>query len=780
MIGAVVARPRHCALGLLALGLASGAALPSAVLAGAVALLGLGVGCALGGRRRAAGVALLCVAALVAGAAGGSARVQALEQTRLPTDFGHAVSERVILLEARRLRAFGQRTAVARLRGERIVLRAGARVRWPAAEVGAELWVRGGLAAPDRVATATRAHAVLRLEAVAVTGRRRGGVLGVVDGVRVRAQRALDQDLPPGLAALLRGMVLGQDADMPEAMREEFRASGLAHLTAASGQNVMLLAALALACGTLAGLGLRGRLGCALALVLVYVPLAGAGPSIQRAGIMGAAGIIAALAGRPAARWYAVLLAAVVTLGLDPRAWSDIGWQLSFAAVIALLAIAPPLRDRLVARGSPRGLAEATAVTLAATLATAPLLALHFDRVSLVSLPANVLVAPAVAPIMWLGMLSAAVGQFAPAVSAWFDALAGLPLAFVAWLARAAAGLPGASVPASVGTVTVLCGALCVVLAGGHRRLACTPPARWVAARIPAVGPTRRGPRRVVLALAGLAGVWFALGSAIPAPAPPGALRVTFLDIGQGDATLVQHGRAAMLFDAGPPDGPILRRLREQGVRRLDVLVLTHSSTDHDGGLAAVLKEMPVGLLVDGRDGQRTPGAEAAVREARARGVRSIRSEAGLMLRAGPITVRVLWPPSRPATPPGVAAAPPGEDANLRATVAEVRDGPTRVLLPADAESDVLSGLDLPRVDAYKVSHHGSRDEGLAPVLQRLAPAVAVVSVGRGNLYGHPVASTLGALRTAGAEVLRTDQDGTVRLDFPPGGGRPQVTRDVR
>jgi len=530
-----------------------------------------------------------------------------------------------------------------------------------------------------------------------------------------------------------------------------------------------------------------------LALVALYVPLAGAGPSIQRAGIMGAAGLVAALAGRPAARWYAVLLAAVATLALDPRAWSDIGWQLSFAAVIALLGLAVPLRDRLTGRGLPRGLAEATSVTLAATLATAPLLALHFDRVSVVSLPANVLAAPAVAPVMWLGMLAAAVGQIAPSASVWLDALAGLPLAYIAWIARVAAGAPGATLSVSVLTTSVACLALALALAGGPRRLAGTRLGRSVLARAPAARTAGAPWRpRAMLAATVLGGVLIALARASPPPPPPDALRVTFLNIGQGDATLVQHGPSAMLFDAGPPDGPILERLKERGVRRLDVLVLTHTSTDHDGGLAAVLREMPVALLVDGRDGHRTLGGEAAVREALNRQVRTVRSEAGLTLRAGPIAVRLLWPPPPSpgsaaalaiAAPPGAEASPrgaePAEDPNLRATVAELRDGNARVLLPADAESDVLSTLDLTRVDAYKVSHHGSRDLGLAPVLQRLAPAVSVISVGRGNRYGHPVASTLDTLRTAGAEVLRTDRDGTVQLDFPPAGGPPRITRDA-
>ena len=117
-------------------------------------------------------------------------------------------------------------------------------------------------------------------------------------------------------------------------MREDFQRSGLAHLLAVSGQNVMLLALLVLAAGALLGAGLRARLLTALALIAVYVPLAGAGPSIQRAGVMGAAGLVAALAGRPASRWYALGLAAAVTLALNPRAAGEPGWQLSFAAVV--------------------------------------------------------------------------------------------------------------------------------------------------------------------------------------------------------------------------------------------------------------------------------------------------------------------------------------------------------------------------------------------------------------------------------------------------------------
>src|SRR5262249_46505640 len=159
----------------------------------------------------------------------------------------------------------------------------------------------------------------------------------------------------------------------------------LAHLVAASGQNVMLLAALVLAICAAIGVGLRARLVLVLAMIAVYVPLAGAGPSIQRGGGLGGAGVGAGLAGRPRAPRHALLVAARVTLALTPHAVEDVGWQLSFAAVIAILLLATRLREGLAHRGLPAGLAEATSLTAAATLGTAPLIAAHFGQASLVT-----------------------------------------------------------------------------------------------------------------------------------------------------------------------------------------------------------------------------------------------------------------------------------------------------------------------------------------------------------------------------------------------------------
>ncbi len=797
--------PRHVALAAIVAGLLAGPRSPAALAAGAFVVL-------------LAHDALLAIAALVAllaGAWASDARLAALDRTALQPLLGQEVTVRATLLEHPRTRTFGVRVAALTLRtgagrGERVVLRAAAHVPLPAgAEPGVELAVKGRLKPLtefDEHERRRNAHALLQAETVTATGRRRAGLLGALDAVRSRTERALTSGVPPPQGALARGMVLGQDGALTDDVREDFRVTGLAHLVAASGSNVLLLATLVLAIGTVAGLGLSARLWLATALVVAYVPLAGAGPSIQRAGVMGVAGLVAALAGRPSSRWYALLLAAALTLAWNPRAAEDPGWQLSFAAVLAMLALVPPLCAWLRGRNVPRGLAEALAVTLAATLGTAPLIALHFERLSLVSLPVNLLAAPAVAPVMWLGTIAGSIAQVAPSLAAPFAQLAALPLAYLTWLADRGAALPHAELeigsPGPIGVVVAYAAAAAGLIA--WRRIAARPDSR-------AADGIRRVPARArrIMGCAGLALLAAAVAAGLLAsrpPAPPRDLTVSFLDIGQGDATLIQHGDAAVLVDSGPPEGPILERLREAGVRRLDLLVVTHAALDHDGSAAAVMDAMPIELVLDGEEATSataaaaTPGAgpepsgaaPAAGAAAPAGGapataaaaapvgpfgaraaepvallaarhhIHHERSDAGQVIRVGPIELRVLWPRRDPP-------AAPGAEPNDRATVLHVRDGDFDLLLSADAESNALGGIDLPVVEAMKVPHHGSDDPGLPELLERLRPHVAVVEVGRRNLYGHPTPGTLQALAAAVPVVRRTDRDGTVRLRIDNG-----------
>src|ERR1700760_4875492 len=238
--------------------------------------------------------------------------------------------------------------------------------------------------------------------------------------IRARAEAGLGEGMPPREAALARGFVLGDDDELDQGTKEDFIRAGLSHLTAVSGENVTLLALLAMPILAAFGVPLRERLLWTIGLIAVYVPLAGSGPSIQRAGVMGAIGLFATLQGRRTSRLYALALAAVMTLAIDPSVAGNVGWQLSFAAVLGILLLASPVRGWLLARlgrgARPwrRALAEGIAITVAATLATAPLIAYVFEEISLTSLAANVLALPAVAPAMWLGVVSAGLGPIPP------------------------------------------------------------------------------------------------------------------------------------------------------------------------------------------------------------------------------------------------------------------------------------------------------------------------------------------------------------------------------
>jgi competence protein ComEC len=254
---------------------------------------------------------------------------------------------------------------------------------------------------------------------------------------------------------------------------------------------------------------------------------------------------------------------------------------------------------------------------------------------------------------------------------------------------------------------------------------------------------------------------------ALPRPpgAPPRHFTVTFLDVGQGDATLIQApGARAALVDGGPPGAGIVSKLRARGVERLHLVVLTHAQEDHQGGLEEVVSRLPVGILLDGGHPRDGPAHRRIVTLARSRGARVIAAAAGQRFRlGGPLRLDVLAPPA------GLDPRP-GEDPNARAAVLHVSYGALDVLLPADAESDVTGALPLPRVEVLKVAHHGSEDEGLRGLLERLRPAAAVIPVGAPNRYGHPHPATLAALRAGGSRVYRTDRDGDVSVTAGPGG----------
>ncbi|HWA54337.1 MAG TPA: ComEC/Rec2 family competence protein [Solirubrobacterales bacterium] len=598
--------------------------------------------------------------------------------------------------------------------------------------------------------------------------------LGHREQIHARAERALGSGMPDREAELARGFVLGDDEHVDAATVEDFRRAGLSHLLAVSGQNVALLALLIMPLLAALGMPLRTRLVWILAAIAVYVPLAGGSPSIVRAGVMGALGLLATLAGRRGSRLFALLVAAVVTLAIDSHIAADVGWQLSFAAVLGILALARPLRRAIGARIGGRGwhgaLAEGAAVTVAATLATAPLIAFHFEALSTTTLLANLLALPAVAPAMWLGMLVSIGAQLPGFPAAIPNALAATLLAYVAEVARWCGRPDWAYLRIHLGLAGLIASYVLLAMAAlgtpalaRRRRIAALRSAGPAQERCNALGfsedrKTLHRDRRwaLGLALVLLAGLMAFVGSrpSGQATVPVHGLRVTVLDVGQGDAILLQPADGdPVLVDGGPPGDGLAAKLRDTGVDALGLVVVTHEQSDHAGGVEELLGRFPVGALLGARLGRELRA------EAEAVGAHPTGLAAGDTVSSGGLRLEVLWPPAE------LLAAPLGAaDPNTQALVLLARWREFTMLLTADAEAGEVP-IDPGPLDVLKVAHHGSDDPGLGALLDRTRPSLAVISVGEGNPYGHPTPGTLAELAAHEIVTLRTDETGNIEID---------------
>ena len=571
----------------------------------------------------------------------------------------------------------------------------------------------------------------------------RGGVPGLGDRFRDRIERAVGRGCDGVRRALVLGVVLGEDEGLPDSVRESFRASGLAHLLAVSGQNVAFIAGGIYGIGWLLRMSRYLRELLTIGAIVAYVLAVGWQPSVVRAGVAGMLVSLAWLLARPRDRWHFLAVGALVLLAWTPATLLEPGFQLSFAAVAGIFVGVPWLRTTLEGYPVPRSAADALAIALVCGLATAPIVLFHFGQAPLYTVPANVLAFPVVPVVLGLGLLAAAAEPVSPEAATALAWLAGWAAAWIELVARLIAALPGAQIDTRTALI-----------------LAATALGAWGVLRY---GRKRIDPRArpvFALALVGLVAIvaagWWA---ARPAPAwtEPAGLRVTFLDVGQGDAIFLETRSARILVDQGPPEADVAGQLAGMGVRSLSALVLTHPQRDHVGGAADVINRLRVGVVLDPQLAATSPDHEEALAVARERGVPIRLVREGSEFRAGGLVLRVLWPSDA-----GLAS----EDPNLNATVLAASFGELDVLLPADAESDVTSRLHLGSYEILKVAHHGSEDPGLDEELRDLRPELAVISAGRDNDYGHPRPETLAALATVpGLAVYRTDVHGRVVVE---------------
>lgn len=545
---------------------------------------------------------------------------------------------------------------------------------------------------------------------------------------------------------LLRGLVVGDTGGIDDQLSDDARTTGLTHLVAVSGSHVAVVCGLVVV--LLRRFGPRfAAAGAGLTLVGLIV-LVGPQPSVLRAALMGAVGMLAVFVGRERAALPALSASVVALLLVDPALAFSFGFALSVQATAGLVLLASGWTKALCRKGVPRGWAQLLVVPVAAQLATAPVIAALTGAVSLVSVPANIAAAAAVGPALIVGLVCCAVGPWWPAGGRGLARIDGPLVGWITGVAHRLARLPEATVAWSAGIGGVL--VLAVILVVGMLGLR-----------------SRR------IRLGAIAAACGALLAVVPIKiASPGwplaGWLLTACEVGQGDGMVLSTGEpgTAVVVDTGPDPALMDACLDRLGVTTIPLLVLTHLHADHVGGLTGVLTGRTVAAVAVGPDREPAPAWHDVNADAAGAGVPMIEVHPGWQWAQGDLALTVLGP----------AAAYHGTDSdpNNDSVVMMAVDRGVRILMTGDIEKPAQQALldahlDL-RADVLKEPHHGSA-KVLSEFLAAVDPQVSVIGVGAGNDYGQPSPTALNELADLGVStVLRTDLDGDAQVGIGSGG----------
>jgi competence protein ComEC len=591
--------------------------------------------------------------------------------------------------------------------------------------------------------------------------------------------------MPEPQAALTQGMLLGIRYNIPDDIKYEFAQTGTAHLLAISGLHLSIVAGILLSIG----IWLFGKkrfiyIWLALGIIWLYAILTGLHPPIVRGAIMASLFLSAELLGRQRTAATSLAFAAAVMVGIDPEILFDAAFQLSVLAMAGLIFITPPLREwgqRLVGAAlGEKGLAVSLAsivsdgfsVTLAATIAVWPLIAHYFGVVSLVGPLVTFLALPALPAIIISGAAAGLVGLAFVPLAQGIGWIAWLFNSYLLFIVGGFATLPISSVEVGSVSPAFIAVYYCVLViivwlvrgrgdkakhwlrtgASRSSRLIYRLPWRWVI------------PPLVILA---------ALVSAAAITLPDNELHVSFLDIGQGDAILIQRGSQQVLIDGGPSPQTLMGELSDRMPfwdRTIELVVLTHPDDDHISGLVEVLERYRVEQVLypdlEALDDFNDPLSlyqrwEELIEE---KGIACTAARAGEEIElGGGVTMTVLNPP---------ATLLEGTDSDVNNNSAVLRLGLGRVsfLFTGDimweAEFGLIArGAGLSSI-VLKVAHHGSNTSTTADFLAAVSPCAAVISAGKGNPYGHPRDEVLERLEANPdiGNIFRTDEQGTIEF----------------
>ncbi len=569
--------------------------------------------------------------------------------------------------------------------------------------------------------------------------------------VRSVLNTAVHRALPQSSAGIVAGLLLGERGGIEEDILHDFSSAGIIHVLAVSGLHVGFIMLIIYIAGSFFNLPRSALLVISLLGVWAFALVTGMKPPVFRASLMATLFVIAMIRDKRADALNLLSFAALVILALRPGDLYSVGFQLSFAAVAGIVLLHPffeqrirkiSLIDRAYAHALPRWTLSLMIVSLSAQLGTLPVSAWHFGSFSLVGMLANLFAIPLVFVAVATAFVMLIASAFWPGAAAVFAATVHVVITLVVELAAVMARLPFAAVEGWYPDfpLIVLYGlVLFWLLAGSGRIRFYTLLAMLLVLNFRVWAPVLSGSARL--------------------------LEVAVLDVGQGDAIVVRSptGRA-MLIDAGPAfadvsagERHVVPFLQRQGIRQLDVVVVTHPHLDHFGGLFAVAETIPLGKVVFADTGYASPVFRNLLSFLNFRNVPiQIARRGDLLDELDPVLGMILAPPEDLAVL--------DKHLNNASIVLKLMYGRTAFLFTGDAEERAerrVSGYGgFLRAAVLKAGHHGSRTSSTPAFLSRAQPEIAVFSAGAFNKYGHPDPGILARYRAVGASIHRTDLQG--------------------
>lgn len=536
--------------------------------------------------------------------------------------------------------------------------------------------------------------------------------------------------------SLVPGLVVGDTSLQNNEFKEQMQKVGLSHLTAVSGANFVLVASFLLWLLQFMVKKLKHRLIIVLLVLFLFIFLVRPTPSVLRAAVMTLVVLIARYRGE-SSRGIASLGAAITLLILlDPFQAIDPGFALSVLATTGILLIAPIIESRLENVLKLKWLVESIAIPVSATILCLPVILLLSNQFSLATIPANIFVAPAIAPITVLGFLSAVITTFIPIIGLILFKVASYFANYIVLISGVMDKFP--SIHFNDTRLFILIFILLLALLLQHRQKAALVIAALLLTQI--VFVTISWPGRD----------W----------------QLANCDVGQGDAMVINLGRnSAIVVDTGPDSNAIDRCLRALSIKSIPLLILTHFHSDHVGAILGVKKNRSIGQVWISNLSQPISTYERVIKELSGIKVRSVSKGESYKFPNSDTSIEVLWPQANQLN----FAQLPGDGSKINNSSISMilRTKYISLFAGGDIEPEVQelitnSGL-LSDIDILKVSHHGSAYQYL-PMLDILKPEVAIISVGRENTYGHPDGEFLKELDKRSIAVWRTDISGGISV----------------